>query len=63
MINEKWIVIDGSIFTEAEHLVKCELSDAKLKVRKSIAFNLKRGVAEYIVRMHNAAVKERKDGS
>jgi hypothetical protein len=63
MLHERWIVIDGSIFTEALHLVKCELSDGKLKIRKAIAFNVGRKAAEHIVALHNAAIKESANGS
>ena len=56
MLHEKWIVIQGSIFTEKAHTQKCELSIGKIKVRKSVAFNVGREAAEHIVALHNASI-------
>lgn len=51
--KERWIAIDGGIYTEKIFDVKCELSSNKIKARYCVAFNVGRAVAEHIVRLHN----------
>jgi hypothetical protein len=64
MINERWIVDGGSIFTEKIYSLKCELSNNKVRSRKAIAFNVGREKAEHIVALHNASLeKETEDGT
>ena len=47
----RWVVKDGSIFTEEEFKVKLEFKFIMTQV--SVAFNVGREVAEHIVRLHN----------
>jgi hypothetical protein len=62
MINERWVVIDNCIFTEQRYTIVSDVTGAKIKgVRKSIAFNIKREVAERIVKLHNAEVDLQRD--
>jgi phosphotransferase system IIB component len=47
----RWVVKDGSIFTEEEFKVKLEFKFIMTQV--SVAFNVGREVAEHLVRLHN----------
>ena len=47
----RWVVKDGSIFTEEEFKVKLEFKFIMTQV--SVAFNVGREVAEHMVRLHN----------
>lgn len=60
-LNCKWIVIDGSIFTDALFEFRSEHSQGKIKARKSIAFNVGDEVAERIVRLHNSEIERKND--
>ena len=52
MKPDRWIVIDGSIFTERLHPVKIKYTGKIIMDRKSIAFNVGH-LAKYIVDLHN----------
>ena len=54
--KERWIAWQGSIYTEKIYVINCELSSGKFKANKTVAFNVGREVAEYIVALHNAAL-------
>ena len=50
----RWVVKDGSIFTEAEYKVKLEFKFINTQI--GIAYNVGREVADHIVRMHNERI-------
>ena len=47
----RWVVKDGSIFTEAEYKVKLEFKFIDTQI--GIAYNVGREVASHMVRLHN----------
>lgn len=53
-INERWIVIDGSIYTEAQYQRMAPVGGT-IKYRPAIAFNVGE-TAEHIVGLHNASL-------
>ena len=54
--KERWIAIDGSIFTERTFPITFE-SGVKHQLRVAIAFNVAR-VADHIVTFHNESLHE-----
>lgn len=50
----RWVVKDGSIFTEAEYKVKLEFKFINTQI--GIAYNIGREVADHIVRLHNERI-------
>lgn len=47
----RWVVKDGSIFTEAEYKIKLEFKFVNQQI--GIAYNIGREVASHLVRLHN----------
>jgi hypothetical protein len=58
MLRERWIAIEGSIFTEKAYRVVFPNNKERIVHScKSIAFNVGKEVAEHIVKLHNASIK------
>ena len=57
--DEKWIAIEGSIYSEREYQEKSDYG-RKYKVRKSVAFNVGQELASHIVSIHNAELARAK---
>lgn len=51
----RWVVKDGSIFTEAEYKVKLEFKFVNQQL--GIAYNVGREVANHIVELHNTRLR------
>ena len=51
----RWVVKDGSIFTEAEYKVKLEFKF--IEIQLGVAYNLGKEVANHIVEVHNARLR------
>lgn len=56
-INERWVAIDGSVYTEEAYLR--QVAGGEVKYRPGIAFNVGQMVAEHMVRLHNASLNPR----
>jgi hypothetical protein len=56
-VNDRWVAIDGSIFTEREFEQKTAVGKF-IKVRRSIAFNVGKETAQHIVDLHNGQVED-----
>lgn len=50
--KERWVAIDGSVFSEKEVEVKQDFQ--WIKRRESVAFNVGPEMADYIVGIHNS---------
>ena len=59
MTNEIWVARNGSIFTERTYKTITEYKTSYHSA-KTIAFNVGDKIAEHIVELHNAQVKELK---
>lgn len=57
-LNEKWVVIDGSIFTDKQFPVKTENKLRVVMSRKAVAFNVGESVAKHIVDLHNKSLEK-----
>lgn len=57
-LKEKWVAIDGSIYTERAVPVKSEATGRMMAEpqRESIAFNVGQKTATHIVKLHNAGL-------
>lgn len=52
LAKERWVVIDGCVWTEAVHEFKTSYG-VTVKSRKAIAFNVGNDLANYIVKLHH----------
>jgi hypothetical protein len=61
VLDERWIAIDGSIYTERAVPKKSEATGKLFKEpqRESIAFNVGQKVAQHIVNVHNLSMPPR----
>ena len=55
-INERWVAIDGSVYTEEAYLR--QVAAGEVKYRPGIAFNVGQMVAEHMVQTHNAWLEQ-----
>jgi hypothetical protein len=55
-MNDRWVAIDGSIYTEQEFEQKT-VAGKFIKVRRSIAFNVGKDTAQHIVDLHNGQIR------
>ena len=58
ILKEKWVAIDGSIYTQRAVPFKSEFTNKLLAEpqRSAIAFNVGHKTAEHIVSLHNAGI-------
>jgi hypothetical protein len=54
-LTERWVAIEGSIYTEAEHEQKTA-GGLTIRVRHAIAYNVGDAAAQHIVTLHNSAL-------
>ena len=58
MKRERWIAVEGSIYTDKAYRMHFpDNKEAEIYNRKSIAFNVGNELAQHIVELHNASLR------
>jgi len=59
LFDQRWVAVNGSVYSVETKEFRSEFPGNRktYRIQPSIAFNVGPGVAEYIVRLHNAQLK------